>query len=223
MLAVTIPSTANVNDSYKIQVVQPSGTSDGQQAPIRLNPLGARSIVVSNISYVVGDSSLGTWYNAGDFGDGNLDNSDVNNAFYASLGIRVPYSFTDAFDAMDAFPDDANGAVGGDGQIRFLDWQRILSRSLRRDQNNWGRSWSAGGLRIPGNTTLSGSANTPATSSSIVGDGSVWFRQAILVALSQENVKPNSTVDVPVYIKVKVGNSLAGLQFRARLTGLIQH
>ena len=58
MLAVTIPSTATVNDSYKIQVVQPSGTSDGQQAPVRLTPLGARSIVVSNISYVVGDSSL---------------------------------------------------------------------------------------------------------------------------------------------------------------------
>jgi hypothetical protein len=52
-----------------------------------------------------------------------------------------------------------------------------------------------------------------------VGDGPAWFRQAVLVALSQENVKPNSTVDVPVYIKVKMGNSLAGLQFRAQIDG----
>jgi hypothetical protein len=143
----------------------------------------------------------------------------VNNAFYASLGVRVPYSFTDTFDAMDAFPDDTNGAVGGDGQIRFLDWQRILSRSLRRDANNWTRSWSLGGFRVAANTSLAGSPNAPATSFGTLETASIWSRQALLGALSQENVKPNSTVDVPIYLKVNAGKELAGLQFRAIVEG----
>ncbi|MBI3415409.1 MAG: chitobiase/beta-hexosaminidase C-terminal domain-containing protein [Verrucomicrobia bacterium] len=215
MLAINVPAAANVGDQYQIDVLQPSGTSDGQQAPVKLASLGTRSIIVSNISYVVGDSSLGAWYNAGDFGDGNLDNSDVNNAFYASLGVRVPYAFTDVFDAMDAFPDDTPGAVGGDGQIRFLDWQRILSRSLRRDPNNWRRTWSPGGARIATTTTLNASPNSPAESLAGKIDDRAWNRQAVVSAGLVENAKPGGTVEVPVYVKVRDGHSLAGMQFRS--------
>jgi hypothetical protein len=96
----------------------------------------------------------------------------------------------------------------------FLDWQRILIRSLRRDANNWRRSWAGGGFRVANTVALNGSPNTPAQTSSNLLNGVVWLRQARLGALSLENVNPNGTVDVPVYVDVKPGYSLAGLQFR---------
>ncbi|MEK7678248.1 MAG: chitobiase/beta-hexosaminidase C-terminal domain-containing protein [Verrucomicrobiota bacterium] len=219
LLALTIPGTANVSNEFKIRILEPSGTSDGQQAAVSISPAQDRTITVTNISYIVGDSSPGGWYNAGDFGNGDLDNSDVNNAFYASLGLRVPYKVTDVFNAMDTFPEDENGFVGGDKQIRFLDWQILLLRSLRRETNNWTRSWTSGGVRLPASSALPvhplGSGLKVAQSLATSGDAAKWFRPALLEAGSLNNVAPNSTVDVPIYASVKPGYSLAGLQFKA--------
>ena len=50
---------------------------------------------------------------------------------YASVGIRVPPVFTDAYNDMDVYPAD-----DGDGLITFLDWETILERSLGMDTNN---------------------------------------------------------------------------------------
>jgi len=156
LLKVPIPPTANAGDTYSIIVSYPSATSDGFSTPVSLIPMGAATILVTNASYTVGDSAAlsGSWYNAGTFGDGDLVNGDVNNAFYAASGLRVPYAFSDVFNALDAYPPDAAGFVGGDGQIRFLDWQTILQRSLRLDPNNWTRAWSAGGDLVNASTTL---------------------------------------------------------------------
>jgi streptogramin lyase len=214
MLAVPIPPAANEGDTYRIDVVAPSGTSDGQQGPIPLTPLASRTITVKNIPYLVGDSSPSGWYNAGDFGNGDLDNADVNNAFYASLGIRVPFSFTDVFDAMDTFPDDVAGAVGGDGQIRYLDWQRILNRSLRHDPNNWQRAWTKGGVRIAVRTNLPpASASLQSYAAGLTGQ--LWQPQAQVGAVSKGDVQPGSVVKVPVFVRTTKGAKLAGLQFRA--------
>jgi hypothetical protein len=219
MLSVTVPSNANLGDTYKIEILEVSGTSDGQQTPVIISPAASRTITVTNLSYVVGDSGFGGWYNAGDFGDGNLDNSDVNNAFYASLGVRTPYNFTDAFDAMDMFPDDIPGAVGGDGQIRFLDWQRLLNRSLRRDTNYWIRSWDVGGIRTSRPTVLQSRAgNSPTAPQEEQSDPTTsWFRPALLGGGWVGGVRPESTVEIPVYVNVKPGKSLAGMQFRAAI------
>lgn len=220
LLTVPIPAGAAQGDTYNIDILQPSGTSDAGQNSVAIAAAGTRVITVTNLSYRVGDTSPGGWYNAGDFGNGNLDNADVNNAFNAAAGIRLPFAFSDAFDAMDAFPEDTAGTVGGDGQIRFLDWQIILLRALRLNTNptigvsttNWSRMWS-GGVR----TTTMTNLITPAAlrPAALTPPGEVWHRQAALGALPLENVVPGTTVNVPVFARVAPGAALAGLQFRA--------
>src|SRR5262249_728344 len=218
LLAVPIPSTATVGQSYKISVVEPSGTSDGDQLAVPLSSLSDRTITVTNLSYIVGDSALSDWYNAGDFGNGNLGNNDVNNAFHVSLGVVNVFPFTDLFDSMDAFPPDSATTLGGDGEIRFLDWQLILSRSLRlSDTPNWQRSWSVGGVRQPATATLNSSADTPGQMLTAPAPGAVWVKQAGLSAASVANARPGQTVQVPLYVKVAEGDSLSGLQFLAKV------
>lgn len=215
-LAVPIPPTASVGDSYRIEVLFPTGTSDGQQTPVTLAAGPARTIVVSNLNYTVGDTAAAGWYNAGDFGNGDLNNADVNNAFSASLGIRLPFSFSDAFDAMDVFPEDGPGIAGGDGEIRFLDWQVLLFRSLRLDTNNYTRAWSPGGFRTATTTSLSGSPAQGGTEESLPG-GLVWYRQATLSAGAVGNVFADQNIDVPITLKVAPGESISGLLFRAEV------
>lgn len=220
LLSIALPAGAQVGNTYKIRVLEPSGTSDGQQKQVVLAPGPSRTISVTNISYVVGDSSPASWYNAGDFGESNLDNSDVNNAFYASLGLRVPYRFTDVFDAMDAYPLDEEGFAGGDGQIRFLDWQVILLRSLRRDTNNWSRAWTNGGIRLPSHAGLPISPSALVAASSIAATPArAWFRQAMVEAEGVNNLSAGSTAEIPIYLNVKPGFTVNGLQFVAVVEG----
>lgn len=222
MLAVPIPATANEGDSYTIGVKYPSGTSDGLQNEVPMVSLEDRHITIKNIAYLVGDSAVAEGYNAGEFGSlknngssiANLANNDVNNAFYASLGIRTPFSFTDAFDAMDAFPVDSSVAAGGDGQIRYLDWQIIMDRALRLDTNNWMRAWSVGGRRSVVLTNLASALSAPAERQSITAT-KAWVRQALVSATPVENAQPGSVIKVPVTITGEAKPYVAGLQFRA--------
>lgn len=222
LLAVPIPFEAQSGDAYTINVLQPSGTSDGQQTPVPITAMAPRTIRVTNPSYIVGDSSPGTWYNAGEFGDGNLDNADVNNAFAASLGENLPYVFSDVYDAMDVFPEDTPGVAGGDGDLRFLDWQIILFRSLRLDLDNWSRHWGPGGFRIADPVELRPPARFFSTagfkSASATGPGTVWYRQASLCAGSLDNVDPADVVTVPISVKIMPGELVSGLQFRVSIT-----
>ena len=221
MLEVQIPYTANVGDTYGLNILYPSATSDGYNAGVPLTPMAPATILVTNLPYVVGDSAsaAGTWYNAGTYGDDNLDNSDVNQAFYASSGLRVPYAFSDAFNALDAYPPDGNGYVGGDGQIRFLDWQTILERSLRLDTNDWSRAWSAGGYLVDVVTNLVVphllTAKPSVKTNSVV---SPWYRQALVGGNSISYASPGSPVNVPIYVKLQNGSTLSGLQFRTVVT-----
>ncbi len=222
LLSVPIPVTATQGQSYSIDIFLPTGTSDAGTTPVTLVSAGTRTILVTNLAYRVGDTSPGGWYNAGDFGNGILDNADVNNAFNAAAGLRLPFAFSDAFDAMDAFPEDTAGTVGGDGQIRFLDWQIILLRSLRLNTNtaafpglspnNWFRQWGTGGRS---NTATNFFTPTARRATSLPPLGEVWFRQAAIGALPLENVQPGATVNVPVFARVAPGAQLAGLLFTA--------
>src|SRR5208282_5399081 len=204
LLRIAIPSSANQGDSYALAVNYPSATSDGNSASVPLTAMAPATVLVTNIAYTVGDSASisGGWYNAGEFGDTNLDNSDVNLAFNAALGMRVPYAFSDVFNAMDAYPVDAPGFVGGDGQIRFLDWNVILQRALRLDTNNWARAWSAGGNLVDFPAPLTASNPMPKDLQPKSPPPWPWYRQALIGAVSTGNAVPGRTVNVPVYVKL---------------------
>ena len=64
----------------------------------------------------------------------------MNNALYASVGIRVPYIGSDIYSAMDAYPPE------GDDQITYLDWVTILDRAVGLDTNNYIRYHTTNGL-----------------------------------------------------------------------------
>jgi hypothetical protein len=220
LLRIAIPSGASEGDSYALAVSYPSATSDGVSAAVPLTPMAPATILVTNIAYKVGDSASisGGWYNAGGFGNGDLDNSDVNLVFYASVGERIPYAFSDVFNVMDAYPLDAAGFVGGDGQIRFLDWNVILQRSLRMDTNNWARAWSTNGDLVDVPTTLTASKVVPQVLQPKLAPTWPWYRQALIGAVSTGNAVPGRTVNVPVYVKLSDGATLSGVQFRAVVT-----
>lgn len=238
MLAVPIPPEAKLDDRYSISVVSPSGTSDGAEAAVPLSTMRSTDIVVAETAYWVGDSSPATWYNgdastvvpasatqiprhrvigSNSFGNRQLDNSDVNNAFAAALGERVPYPFTDLFDALDVFPEDWDGRAGGDGLIRFLDWQIILRRSLGLDPALWVRYWSTHGVRVSETFPRALLPNSPATILKGPPGQAAWHRHASVTATAQENVLPGVPTDIPVYVTVGAGYRVSGLAFRATL------
>jgi hypothetical protein len=243
MLHLQIPSTAAFGQSYSLNVLDPSGTSDGVRANLGLATLPTQTLTVSDPAYMVGDSTPSFGYNAGQFGSGALDNADVNNAIYASVGIRVPPADSDAYNCMDAWPPDSAGR-GGDGFIRLLDWETILARSLGGvpiypglDTNNYLRFWTNGDTGYPSHSvvdwepggppvTLSlasdaASAGSPAGKLSLTNSppGLVWFCQASVGSGTIINALPGNTVSLPVYAKVLPGYSLAALQFRSIVTG----
>ena len=216
LLAVPIPINAIPGQTYSIYVINSSATSDGGQATVAFPPMPAATILVTNVAYTVGDSAPGGWYNAGEFGNPYLDNADVNNAFYAAAGLRLPYPFTDVFNAMDTYPEDDLGFSGGDGEIRFLDWELIRLRALGLNTNNWVRAWSSGGQHtnaltslVPGGSTNSGGG--PVTAAP-------WNRQAKVAALPVGNAVAGNLVSVPVYVTTANAAPLAGLQFRGLIT-----
>ena len=221
MLAVPIPATATEGQTYRLDILFVSASSDGGQTPVAITNMTSRTIHVGFKEYLVGDSSFGGWYNAGDFGNADLNNNDVNNAIYASVGLGTPYSFSDVFDAMDVYPPDHSSIVGGDGAIRFLDWETILERSERFDPNNWMRSWSVGGVRTNrpvGTLPVAASSLKARTPTKSAPPGAVWQRQGSIGATTLTNVSPGNYYMIPVYAKVLPDYSLAGLQFRATLS-----
>jgi len=230
LLEVPIPPTATNGQSYTISVLNPTGTSDGAQANVPLTPMATQFLTVSNVLYFEGDSSPSSGYNAGEFGDGTLNNSDVNNALLASVGIHVPYTFSDAFSAMDVYPETSGGEMG-DGFITFLDVQHILLRSLGIETNNWIRFWTNGALSheripwFPGDIVINGIP--PSTNFGAIIEAAkavaapqpdvVWLREASIHAGTIAGLIPGLVYSIPLYVNVLPGYSLSGLQFRATL------
>ncbi len=214
LIKVHIPTTVKEGWSYSLNVLYPSGTSNGIAGIVPLTSLATRHLHIAHVPYMAGDSAPAHGYNAGEFGDTNLDNADVNNAFYAFGGIRVPFAESDAFNAMDVYPESLG--VPGDGSIGFNDVQTILFRSLGQETNNWERWWAADGSGLtnsPINWSPSLGAGKVKLGAPATPPGNVWFCQAYINAQSVET--PFGEARIPVSVNVRNGCSLGGLAFRA--------
>lgn len=115
--AVHIPATAQAGQNYEIRLGRPSATSDGIGTPgsdvyIATPTNGSygpgvinaiKRITVGQAKYVAGDSAPFRWFNAGDFGNATLDNSDVMQVFQSAIyAVDMPPPGSDFFDAMDS-------------------------------------------------------------------------------------------------------------------------
>jgi hypothetical protein len=172
-------------------------------------------LTVEDLSYLSGDSAPAYGYNAREFGDGVLDDADYNNALYASMGIRVPPLYSDAFNALDVWPQTP--LQSGNLKIDINDCYHILLRAEGLEQTNWLRFWTNSGFvyAVP---TLNGEIGNPAdptqAAAPISPPGLVWYPQASLTVGSLTNVTPGSSCSLPVSVNILPGCSLAGLQFR---------
>ena len=126
--AFQVPATAQPGDSYRIQLGRPSATSDGIGAPgsdvyIATPTNGSltdgvvnsiKIVTAGQRKYIAGDSAPFRWFNAGDFGNTNLDNSDVMQVFESAIyNFNNPPTNSDFFDSMDScgvtYIDNGNG------------------------------------------------------------------------------------------------------------------
>jgi hypothetical protein len=215
-LKLKMPTNAMEGDTYSIQVSQVSATSDANQQSISIQALPDRTLTVTRVPYMAGDCANGDWYNAGDFGDGVLDNADVNAVFLASVGYHTPEPGTDAYNAMDVYPETPN--VIGNGLITFLDWEHVLLRSVGLESVGWVRWWGDGGVlshsNILGNTFTQTHLAAPSLTSDTTNG---WLRHALVAGDTVTQVIPGTACSIPVYVKVLPGFQLAGLQFIASL------
>jgi hypothetical protein len=105
--AFQVPASAQLGDQYAMQLGSPSATSDGIGAPgadVYIQaPATNQTVTVTNTSYLVGDVAPFHWLNAGDFGEGMLDNADVMQVFQSAiLQNDMPPAKSDLFLAMDS-------------------------------------------------------------------------------------------------------------------------
>ncbi|MGA2179520.1 MAG: hypothetical protein ABSH15_08070 [Verrucomicrobiota bacterium] len=115
--AFWVPTNAAPGQTYQIQIGRPSATSDGVGAPgssvfiyaptngsLTNGAINSTKIVtMGQLKYIVGNVYPFRWFNAGDFGNTNLQNADVQQVFNSAIyGLNSPPPGSDFFDAMDS-------------------------------------------------------------------------------------------------------------------------
>ena len=108
-----VPDQAKIGDQYFIQLGSASATRDGVGAPgadVHIEvPTNSQAVTVGSPAYVVGDAAPFRWLNAGDFGEGILNNADVMQVFQSAIEqVDMPPTNSDLVAAM-----DSSGSLGG--------------------------------------------------------------------------------------------------------------
>jgi hypothetical protein len=119
-----MPTNAAPGQTYQIQIGSPSATSDGIgargssvyiAAPTNGSLTALQTVTIGQIQYLVGNVYPFRWFNAGDFGNTNLQNADVEQVFQSVVySLNYPpfetnswngtgyTNVSDFFDAMDS-------------------------------------------------------------------------------------------------------------------------
>ena len=107
-----VPVNAVNGQTYQMQLSRPSATSDGIGDPgsevLITTPTngaitGTKTLTIGQRRYIAGDSAPFRWFNAGEFGDTNLDNADVMQVFQSAIyALDMPPQGSDFFDSMDS-------------------------------------------------------------------------------------------------------------------------
>jgi hypothetical protein len=162
-----VPGDAKPGQTYRINLANGSATSDGVSTPVFIQtvsngapaagPINSQKIVtVGSAQYLVGDAAPFGWFNAGDFGDTNLQNNDVEQVFQTAIyGLDAPPAGSDFFDAMDSSDGTdnnfyngndttINNIISGDGILAVDDVYVTYRRSLDPGLTWWDRYWSNG-------------------------------------------------------------------------------
>jgi hypothetical protein len=181
-----VPGVAQAGQQYQIQIGRPSATSDGVGAPgssvyIATPTNGSltaglinsiKVVTIGQIKYLAGDVYPFSWFNAGDFGKGYLNNADVEQVFQSAVySLNYPPPGSDFFDAMDScgytYVNNNNGyleqsslastntlfdgndltinQIGfGDGTLDVCDVYVTFRRSLDPSLNWFQRYWTNG-------------------------------------------------------------------------------
>jgi hypothetical protein len=222
LLEFQIPPSASVSNTYTLSILYPSGTAEGGQIGVPIGAMTNQILTVADLPYLAGDSAPAYGYDAEEFGDGILDNRDVNNAIYASMGMHVPPVNSDAYNAMCVLPQLPGSILNGLPPVNSADWNEILFRSVGL-HTNWIRFWTNGGVLfgelatppagLPGNPAVPTDAAFQEISDP--PPGLVWLCQASVGAGTVTDLVPGSMCSLPVYAKVLPGYNLPSIQFRA--------
>jgi len=112
-----LPEDAAPGEQYQIQIGRPSATSDGIGAPgssvfiyaptngsLTAGAINSIKLVTAGQrKYLVGNVYPFSWFNAGDFGNTNLQNADVMQVFQSAIySWNYPPPRSDFFNAMDS-------------------------------------------------------------------------------------------------------------------------
>ncbi|MGD1083198.1 MAG: hypothetical protein ABSA47_00445 [Verrucomicrobiota bacterium] len=232
-----IPASATTNgDAYQIQIGRPSAAyetgANGDTGPTEnvvldapttgSTGLGAinavKNVIIGVTPYLVGDAYPFRWFNAGDFGDTNLQNDDVVEVFRAAVygGAAGDLPGSDFFDAMDSSNgrdnnlydgnDTAiNSIAYGDGSLNVDDIYVTFRRSLDPALTNYERFWSNGlfyAQTVPSSNPSRLVATGPATSSPIraAETATASGPRQITVAADRVQAAAGQTVQVPIRV-----------------------
>ncbi|HTA30511.1 MAG TPA: hypothetical protein VK731_08490, partial [Candidatus Cybelea sp.] len=223
-----IPNNASPGSTYTIQLLRPSATTF---VPPRTAPIGVfmqaptngsltsgtinsiKTVTVGSVHYLVGDGYPFHWFNAGDFGDANLLNDDVIEAFQSAVyRVNTPPQGCDYFNALDSSNGTTNNIYNGndttintittgDGVLAVDDVYVTLRRSLDPSLTWYDRYWSNGVLyavAVPNVITLK-AGSEPSPSPAPIKTALAGPRY-VTVAADQIQAGGNRTVQVPIRV-----------------------